>query len=243
MLRIEDIDILRCREEFEETIYKDLAWLGLEWETPVRRQSQHMDDYSNALDRLNDMGLLYPCFCSRRDIRREIKAANSAPHHGPEGPHYPGICRGMDSKRAEERIEAGEPFALRLDTEKALGGIDKPLVWCDTDGGEHTAHPEQFGDVVLARKDVMTSYHLAVTIDDNLQGVDLVIRGEDLLPATDVHRLLQELLDLNVPTYRHHHLLKGEDGKRFAKREKSITIRALREAGHTAEDIKQMVAL
>jgi glutamyl-Q tRNA(Asp) synthetase len=243
LLRIEDIDTLRCKEEFEAALYEDLSWLGLEWETPVRRQSDHMDDYANALDKIEEKGLLYPCFCSRRDIRREIAAANSAPHHGPEGPHYPGICRGMDTGKAAERRQAGEPFALRLDTEKALSMVNGLLIWEDVEGNEHEAHPEQFGDVVLARKDILTSYHLAVTIDDDLQGVNLIIRGEDLLPATDVHRLLQELLGLNVPKYQHHHLLKGEDGRRFAKRDKSETIRALREAGRTVEDIKKMAGI
>lgn len=243
MLRIEDIDPLRCKKKFEDAIYEDLEWLGLEWETPVRRQSDHMADYVEALDQLQDMGLLYPCFCSRRDIRREIAAANSAPHHGPEGPHYPGTCRGMNAKKANERKQAGDPFAMRLDIEKALSLKSTPLVWNDTEGRAHEAHPEQFGDVVLARKDVMTSYHLAVTVDDDLQGVDLVIRGEDLLPATDVHRLLQELLGLSVPTYHHHHLLKGEDGRRFAKRDKSQTLRSYREDGNTPGDIRRMAGL
>ena len=241
LLRIEDIDTLRCKREFEDAIFEDLEWLGIKWETPVRRQSDHMDDYAGVLERLKGMGILYPCFCSRREIRREITAANSAPHQGPEGPHYPGICRGMEVEQADKRKDAGEPFALRLDTNKALSLIKTSLVWRDADGNEHAAHPESFGDVVLARKDILTSYHLAVSIDDDLQGVNLVIRGEDLLPATDVHRLLQELLGLKVPTYIHHHLLKGEDGKRFAKRDKSQTIRALRDSGKTAEDIKKIV--
>ncbi len=243
LLRIEDIDPLRCRKEFEDAIYEDLTWLGLTWEEPVRRQSRHMDDYAGALDKLEKIGLLYPCFCSRKDIRDEIAAANTAPHHGPEGPHYPGICRGMDHVLADERRQAGEPFALRLDTAKALSSIGGPLVWRDTDGGTFSAHPERFGDVVLARKDILTSYHLAVTIDDDLQGVNLIIRGEDLLPATDVHRLLQELLGLSVPMYHHHHLLKGDNGRRYAKRDKSQTLRALRDEGKTPDDIRTLVGL
>lgn len=243
LLRIEDIDTLRCRPEFEEAIYQDLDWLGLEWETPVRRQSDHMEEYAEALTRLEERGVLYPCFCSRREIRKEIAASPGAPHHGPEGPHYPGTCRGLSPDEAEQRKQAGEPFALRLDTDKALSLSDAPLIWRDWEGKEFTARPEQFGDVVLARKDILTSYHLSVTIDDDLQDVNRVIRGEDLLPATDVHRLLQELLGLNVPTYHHHHLLKGDDGKRFAKRDKSLTLRALREAGHHPDDVRKMVDL
>jgi glutamyl-Q tRNA(Asp) synthetase len=243
LLRIEDIDPLRCHAEFETAIFEDLDWLGLEWELPVRRQSDHMDTYEEALARLEDMELLYPCFCSRKDIRDEIAAAGGAPHQGPEGPHYPGICRGLTRAEATQRREAGEPFALRLDTHRALSGIKGPLIWRDTDNLEFTARPEQFGDVVLARKDIPTSYHLAVTIDDDLQGVTLVSRGEDLLPSTDVHRLLQELLNLNVPTYHHHPLLNDKDGRRLAKRHKSETIRALREAGNSPEVVRAMAGI
>ncbi|MBC8267621.1 MAG: tRNA glutamyl-Q(34) synthetase GluQRS [Rhodospirillaceae bacterium] len=243
LLRIEDIDPLRCQPEFEAAIFEDLDWLGLEWEQPVRRQSDHMDTYEKALERLGEMALLYPCFCSRKDIRDEIAAAGGAPHQGPEGPHYPGICRALAKEDASARKEAGEPFALRLDTHKALSMIKEPLLWYDADGREFTARPEQFGDVVLARKDIPTSYHLAVTLDDDLQGVTLVSRGEDLLPSTDVHRLLQELLDLSVPTYHHHPLLNDKDGRRLAKRHKSETIRALREAGNSPEEVRAMAWL
>lgn len=243
LMRIEDIDSLRCRPEYEDALYEDLQWLGLEWETPVRRQSDHMSDYADALDDLKNKRVLYPCFCSRRDIRREIKAAATAPHQGPEGPHYPGTCRSLSADEADSRKLAGEPFALRLDTQKALSLAKGPLIWRDWQGKAFTAQPELFGDVVLARKDILTSYHLSVSIDDDLQGVNLIIRGEDLLPATDVHRLLQDLLELKVPVYHHHHLLTGDDGKRFAKRDKSMTLRSLREAGKSPDEIRQMVGL
>ncbi len=241
LLRLEDIDGERCKAEFADAIHADLAWLGLRWEEPVRRQSAHMDDYAAALERLDRMGLLYPCFCTRKDIRAEIAAAGHAPHHGPEGAHYPGICRGLNPGEANQRRLAGAPFALRLDTAKALAAIGgSPLIWRDLDRGDVAARPELFGDVVLARKDIPTSYHLAVTIDDNTQGVTLVTRGEDLLPATDVHRLLQELLGLNVPDYRHHGLLKNDHGERLAKRDNPMTLWALREGGKTAGEVRAM---
>jgi glutamyl-Q tRNA(Asp) synthetase len=243
LLRIEDIDPLRCHSEFEAAIFEDLGWLGLSWEQPVRRQSDHMDTYKKAVERLEGMGLLYPCFCSRKDIRDEIAEAGRAPHQGPEGPHYPGICRVLTRAEVRERREACEPFALRLDHQKALSVINGPIHWHDTAGHEITAHPQQFGDVVLARKDIPTSYHLSVTIDDDLQGVNLVSRGEDLLPSTDIHRLLQELLGLSVPTYHHHPLLSDKDGRRLAKRHRSKTIKALREAGNSPEEVRAMAGL
>jgi glutamyl-Q tRNA(Asp) synthetase len=243
LLRIEDIDPVRCDAKFETAILEDLDWLGLKWQQPVRRQSDHMDVYAQALGRLEGMDLLYPCFCSRKDIREEIAAAGGAPHQGPEGPHYPGICRALPRTETDERRQAGEAFALRLDNEKALSMITGPLLWRDMERGEITAHPERFGDVVLARKDIPTSYHLAVTIDDDLQGINLVSRGEDLLPSTDVHRLLQELLGLSVPAYHHHPLLSNDKGERMAKRTKSQSIRALREAGNSPEQVRGMAGI
>ena len=242
MLRIEDIDPLRCKPAFEAAIFEDMAWLGLAWEQPVRRQSDHMQTYARALTRLEERGLLYPCFCSRKEIRDEIEAAGGAPQ-GPEGPHYPGTCHALPINEVHARKQAGEPYALRLDNNKALAEVDGQLVWHDCKLGDITAHPERFGDVVLARKDSPTSYHLAVTIDDDLQGVTLISRGEDLLPSTDIHRLLQELLGLNVPDYHHHPLLNDGEGRRLAKRDKAQTIRALREAGESPEHVKQMTGL
>ncbi len=238
LLRIEDIDGGRCRPEFEAAIFEDLEWLGLEWEKPVRRQSDHFDDYRVALDRLSGNGLIYPCFCTRTDIRREIERAGGAPQ-GPDGPVYPGICRALSGDERESRAAAGESYALRLDVETACERTGR-LTWIDRDRGEIEARPARFGDVVLARKDAPTSYHLAVTLDDALQGVTLVTRGVDLAPATDIHRLLQALLDLPVPDWKHHSLMTGPDGKRYAKRDRSLTLRSLREAGRTADDIRRM---
>jgi len=241
LLRIEDIDRSRWRAGFEDAIFEDLAWLGLEWETPVRRQSEHMDDYARALDRLADQGLLYPCFCTRADIRAEIERAGAAPH-GADGAVYPGICRNLPADEAARRKAAGEAFALRLDVARALRRAGR-LSWVDEARGETAARPEIHGDVVLARKDVPASYHLAVVVDDALQGVTLVTRGEDLIPATDIHRLLQALLDLPVPGYHHHALLSGESGNRLAKRDRALTLRALREAGHGPADVRRMAGI
>jgi len=238
LLRIEDIDVARMRTEFEDAIEEDLAWLGLDWETPVRRQSDHFDDYGEALGRLAEMNVLYPCFCTRTEIRAEIERAGAAPH-GPLGPVYPGLCRDLDPLERQARIDKGEPHALRLHVVRACrlaGG----LLWLDEKQGEIEAEPERFGDVVMARKDVPVSYHLAVTVDDALQSVTLVTRGEDLFEATHIHRLLQALLGLPSPTYHHHPLITGPDGQRFAKRDNSLTIRALREAGRGAGEVIQM---
>lgn len=239
LLRIEDIDRGRCRAEFEAAIFEDLAWLGLAWETPVRRQSAHFEDYAAALGKLADAGLTYPCFCTRRDIQAEIDAAGGAPH-GPDGPVYPGTCRHLSRAAREDRIGAGEAHAIRLDIESATNRTG-PLTWTDAAAGTVTANPARFGDVVLARKDTPTSYHLAVTLDDHVQGVTLVTRGTDLFEATDVHRLLQALLDLDVPGYHHHPLLTDTDGKRFAKRDKSLTLRELRASGKSAEEVVAMM--
>jgi glutamyl-Q tRNA(Asp) synthetase len=243
ILRIEDIDTGRCRPEFTDAILEDLAWLGLEWEQPVRRQSEHMADYQAALDALAAKGLLYPCFCTRKDIEAEIAAAASAPHEiptGPDGYHYPGTCRRLTSAERDARLDAGEPHALRLKVDDAAAGTG-PLAWIDRDRGEQKAMPEIFGDVVLARKDTPTSYHLAVTVDDALQGVTLVTRGKDLFPASHLHRLLQALLGLPVPEYRHHGLIDGPDGRRLAKRDRAATLRQLRDSGTTAAEVRAMV--
>lgn len=229
LLRIEDIDTGRCREEFVQAIFDDLAWLGLNWEQPVRRQSQHFDDYRAALHRLQAMGLIYPCFCTRQDIQREIAGAVSAPH-GPDGPLYPGTCRHRSANERAERIATGESYALRLDVARAAAQTG-PLLWRDDHVGEITADPESLGDVVLARKDTPTSYHLSVTVDDHLQAITLVVRGVDLFEATHVHRLLQALLGYHTPRYRHHPLLTDESGRRLAKRDKALTLRAMREQG------------
>ena len=235
LLRIEDIDRSRCRPEFEAAISDDLAWLGIDWDGPARRQSDHFTDYRAALDTLIADGLIYPCFCTRKDIRREIAAIGGAPH-GPDGALYPGTCRGLSAAERSERMEAGAAYALRLDMARAVARAGA-LVWHDRAKGGIAAEPARFGDVVLARKDTPTSYHLAVTVDDADQGVTLVTRGEDLFPSTHVHRLLQALLGLSTPDYHHHRLLAHKDGRRYAKRDRSLTLRGLREAGHDPADV------
>jgi glutamyl-Q tRNA(Asp) synthetase len=234
LLRIEDIDRIRCRDEFAAAILDDLAWLGLGWDGEVRRQSEHLDDYRLALDRLDGEGLLYPCFCTRREIQAEIDRAGGAPQ-GDEGPLYPGTCKRLWLAERTEKIAAGADYALRLDVAEAHARTGS-LVW-DEDGRQIAAAPETLGDVVLARKDTPTSYHLAVTVDDALQGVSLVTRGADLFAATHIHRLLQALLDLPTAVYRHHALLTDAAGRRLAKRDRALTIRAMREAGLTAIEV------
>ncbi|TWA86575.1 glutamyl-Q tRNA(Asp) synthetase [Azospirillum brasilense] len=238
LLRIEDIDPQRCRPEFDRDLREDLAWLGLTWQEPVRRQSEHLDDYRAALARLDDLGVVYPCFCTRKDIAAEIARAGHAPH-GPDGPLYPGTCRGLSEAERQDRIAAGAAYALRLDVGMAMA-MTGPLRWHDRRQGWQGAAPGLLGDVVLARKDVPTSYHLAVTLDDHLQGVTLVTRGEDLFFATHVHRLLQELLRVDPPDHHHHPLLVNERGERLAKRDNAKTLRSLRDSGQTAAAVRAL---
>lgn len=240
LVRLEDIDGTRVRPEYEAGIFEDLAWLGMRWEEPVRRQSEHWADYRAALAKLDGMGLLYPCFCTRKAIQEEVARMGQAPH-GPDGVLYPGTCRGLGEEERAARREAGEGYALRLDVAKALSVAGRELKWMDRDRGEFLARPEVFGDVVLARKETPTSYHLAVTVDDALQGVTLVTRGEDLLEATHVHRLLQALLGLPVPEWRHHRLITDETGKRLAKRDDARSLRSLRQAGWTPEQVLRAI--
>jgi glutamyl-Q tRNA(Asp) synthetase len=234
LLRIEDIDGGRCRAEFAAAILDDLAWLGLDWDGEVRRQSEHLDDYRAALAQLEAQGVLYPCFCTRRQIQHEIARAGGAPQ-GEAGPLYPGTCRRLSPAERAARIAAGADYALRLDLAAARARTGQ-LYWCER-GRRIPAAPEQLGDVVLARKDVPVSYHLAVTVDDALQGVTLVTRGVDLFAATHIHRVLQALLGLPVPAYRHHALLTDAAGRRLAKRDRALTIRAMREAGMSPAEI------
>lgn len=241
LLRIEDIDPVRCKPDYTEGIYEDLKWLGLSWPEPVRIQSQHMDDYAAALETLRERGLLYPCFCTRKEVLAESEAAGAAPHQGPDGPVYPGTCRHLSRQQCDDLAATRSPV-WRLDMAKAIQQVGI-LTWRDEGRGEIVARPEDFGDVVLARRDVPTSYHLSVTIDDALQGVTCVTRGEDLLRSTDIHRLLQALLGLQTPSYHHHPLLTDAQGKRLAKRDKSETICGLREAGATALEIKDKAYL
>jgi glutamyl-Q tRNA(Asp) synthetase len=236
LLRIEDIDIRRCKREYETAILADLRWLGLDWDGEVRRQSAHFPTYGRVLDGLGARGLVYPCFCTRTDIASEVAASGHAPH-GPDGPLYPGTCRHLTAGERQLRITGGEEFCLRLDATRAAVEAG-PYDFSDEGRGRIEGQPLLFGDVVLARKDTPTSYHLAVTVDDHLQGVTLVTRGEDLFPSTHVHRLLQCLLGYDAPQYAHHPLLTDENGRRFAKRDRSLTLRALRESGRSAEEVR-----
>jgi glutamyl-Q tRNA(Asp) synthetase len=226
LLRIEDIDPTRARPEHIDGILEDLEWLGLMFDEEIVYQSERLPLYAAALARLKERGLVYPCFCTRADI-----AASAAAPHGPEGPLYPGICRRLNLEERDRRI-ANEPHAWRLDMAAALAELHgEPLAWHDSAAGEVTARPDRFGDVVLARKDAPTSYHLAVTVDDAAQGITDIVRGRDLFDVTDIHRLLQALLQLPVPSYHHHALLLDAEGRRLAKRSGAPTIAALREAG------------
>ncbi|HRP10754.1 MAG TPA: tRNA glutamyl-Q(34) synthetase GluQRS [Terricaulis sp.] len=237
LLRIEDIDHGRARPEFDAAIFEDLAWLGLQWEEPVRRQSEHMDEYAAALQSLIDRNLVYRCFRTRREVAEAIA---SAPH-GQTSDVFVGEALPLEDEAA--RLEAGESFAWRLSQKKAraaLGPAYFTLVFED-ETGLVRAQPEKHGDVVLARKDFPASYHLASVWDDALQEITHVIRGEDLRESAHLHVLLQRLLDLQTPIYRHHRLILDETGKRLAKRDEAATLRALRESGKTAEDVRVMI--
>ena len=235
------IDRTRCRPEYEAALFEDLRWLGLDWEEPVRRQSDHFADYRAALDRLGQARLLYPCFCTRKDIAEEIARADSAPHggnYGPDGPLYPGTCRALPAAEREARLASGIPYALRLDVAKAQGAVATELRFmeqgCGPAGehGDQIARPERAGDVVLARKGLPASYHLAVVVDDALQGVTLVTRGNDLFAATHIQRLLQALLGLAPPAYAHHRLVLDARGRKFSKRDHAVTLAALAAKRH-----------
>jgi len=234
LLRIEDIDASRCRPAFTDAIQEDLGWLGLRWDGAVRVQSQHFSAYGAVLDALSSRRLLYPCFCTRADIAAAVSAQHGLPAHV-----YPGTCRNLPADEAAARIAAGAPHALRLDVARAVAQTG-PLTFRDLSRGVRRCDPLAQGDVVLARKDTPASYHLCVTHDDALQGVTLVTRGEDLLEATDIHRLLQALMGWPAPDYAHHGLILGADGRRLAKRDRAPTLRALREAGRTPAEVRAM---
>jgi glutamyl-Q tRNA(Asp) synthetase len=251
LLRIEDIDTTRCRPEFEAAIYEDLAWLGITWEEPVRRQSDHLDDYRAAVGRLAAQGLIYPSFESRAEIARMVaeRDAQGAWPRDPDGaPLYPGDARAMSAAERARRIETGVPYALRLDMGAALS-MAGPLTWSESGAGPHhesgivAARPAAWGDVVLARKETPTSYHLSVAVDDALQGVTDVVRGQDLFAATSVHRVLQTLLNLPVPAYCHHRLVRDADGQKLAKSTHATSLRHLRQQGAAPADIRRLVQL
>ncbi|BCP55320.1 tRNA glutamyl-Q(34) synthetase GluQRS [Kaistia sp. 32K] len=247
LIRMEDIDVTRCRPEYEASILDDLAWLGLDWEQPVRRQSEHFDAYADALERLRAMDLVYPSFLSRAEIR--AATLDPAWPRDPDGaPVYPGLDRDLPATEARARIQSGAPYAWRLKMDAAIERAG-PLAFTEQGSGPEgetgtvTATPALWGDVVIARKEIPTSYHLSVVVDDALQGVTDVVRGEDLFPATSVHRLLQQLLGLPMPTYRHHGLIRDEAGKKLSKSEGATGLAGLRASGATAEDVRRLVGL
>jgi glutamyl-Q tRNA(Asp) synthetase len=249
LLRIEDIDAARCRPEFEAAIHEDLAWLGIAWEEPVRRQSEHLDDYRAALSKLDAMQLTFPSFESRAEIARLVADRESHARwpRDPDGvPTYPGAARQMSEAERRARIERGESYAIRLDMARAIEWTG-PLNWWEEgagklgEGGYVGAHPAEWGDVILARKDTPTSYHLSVVVDDARQGVTHVVRGMDLYRATDVHRVLQTLLGLPAPVYGHHRLILDADGRKLSKSTKATGLRELRAQGATPQDIRRMV--
>jgi glutamyl-Q tRNA(Asp) synthetase len=251
LLRIEDIDAMRCRPEFEAAIYEDLAWLGIGWETPVRRQSEHLSLYRDAVDRLSAQGLIYPSFESRAEIARlvALREAEAPWLRDPDGaPHYPGVAKRLSLVERTRLIERGTPYALRLDMALACGRAGD-LAWTEQgegpsgERGEVTARPGAWGDVVLARKETPTSYHLSVVVDDALQGVTEVVRGADLFWSTSVHRLLQHLLGIPRPMYRHHRLILDSAGQKLAKSTGATGLRELRGQGATPADIRRLVGL
>jgi glutamyl-Q tRNA(Asp) synthetase len=252
LLRIEDIDETRCRPEFEAAIYEDLEWLGIGWDGPVRRQSDHLPAYRAALSKLEAQELIYPAFESRAEIARLVAERESPgevwPRDPDSAPLYPGTAKEMPPAERLQRMLLGEPHALRLDMTQAMAGAG-PLTWQETGGGPQgesgtiTAAPQAWGDVILGRKETPTSYHLSVTLDDALQGVTHVVRGQDLFWSTSVHRVLQALLDLPAPTYHHHRLILGPDGRKLAKSTQSTALRELRAQGATPADIREMVGL
>ncbi|MBD1546827.1 tRNA glutamyl-Q(34) synthetase GluQRS [Roseibium aggregatum] len=261
LLRVEDIDTVRCTPELERDMLEDLAWLGLTWETPVLRQSENFADYEDALQKLEQMGVTYRAYLTRGEIKRfvaEKEAAGASWPHDPDGaPHYPGDRAVLSDEECRRRADADAPFAVRLDMRRALELVREPLTWRECSAelpaspagpewfepDEITAAPDAWGDVILARKDTPTSYHLSVVVDDARQGVTDVMRGRDLYHATSVHRLLQILLGLPQPRYRHHRLILDHDGRKLAKSDRSTSLRELRMAGHTAEDVRERIGI
>ncbi|TIT79033.1 MAG: tRNA glutamyl-Q(34) synthetase GluQRS [Mesorhizobium sp.] len=253
LLRVEDIDVTRCTPEFEAGIFRDLKWLGLDWEEPVRRQSEHFSGYKAVLDRLIAEELVYPAFMSRGEIRAFIAGTEN---HGrdwprdPDGvPLYPPLDKALPMKERKRRMAENAPFAWRLDVEAAMARVPGALSWTEfTDETMVAAHsvearPQAWGDVIVARRDIPTSYHLAVVVDDALQGVSHVVRGQDLYAATGVQRLLQELLGLSPPRYFHHRLILGPDGRKLSKSLKDTGLAALRDAGASPQAVKRLIGL
>jgi glutamyl-Q tRNA(Asp) synthetase len=246
LLRIEDIDVARCRPEYERAINEDLAWLGLDWEQPVRRQSEHLADYAQPLDDLRRQHLIYPCFCTRGDILRVIAGRPDWPRDPDGSPLYPGTCRQLGGAEREARLASGERAAWRLDMQKAVGFVGR-LTWSEF-GTENrvceiAADPQAWGDLVLARRDIATSYHISVLVDDAKQGITDIVRGQDLFASTSVHRILQILLGLPAPRYHHHALINDASGHKLSKSRGSPTLRDLRASGMTPDEIGRAVGI
>lgn len=250
LLRIEDIDQTRCTPQFEQDIYDDLSWLGLRWEQPVRRQSDHFDDYRAALEQLIALDLAYPAFLTRSEVKAIVKSAEADgtpwPHDPDGAPHYPDIDKQRTPAEREIHLASKRQFAWRLDMQKAVEMLGKPLLWDEFGTGRYqsvNADPTQWGDVVLSRSDAPSSYHLSVVVDDALQDITDVVRGMDLYHATAIHRLLQQLLNLPAPNYHHHRLILGDDGRKLSKSEGSTGLAALRAMGKTPSDIHRQLLL
>ncbi len=247
LLRIEDIDTSRCKPEFEQAIYDDLAWLGLTWEEPVRRQSEHFASYADALQQLRIMEVVYPAFLSRKEINEHVSISEHGWPHDPDGaPHYPGDERNQTISQHEAKMESGKEYAWRLDMKKAMQMMHRTLDWCETGSGHSqtiAANPAAWGDVIIARKDTPTSYHLSVVVDDAIQNVTNVVRGSDLYQATSVHRLLQELLGLPAPQYHHHRLIKDVAGIKLSKSIQSTSLRQLRQEGMMPSNLRKLLTL
>jgi len=251
LLRIEDIDTTRCKPEFETAIYEDLAWLGLSWEKPVRRQSKHFTEYRAALEKLTALGLVYPAFESRAEIARLIRLKEAEapwPRDPDDAPLYPGSARALPPEERAQLMQSGAPYALRLDMAAACARVGQ-LNWVERgespEGETETvaADPAAWGDVIIARKETPTSYHLAVVVDDALQGVTEVVRGQDLFWSTSVHRLLQQLLGLPQPVYRHHRLIRDAAGQKLSKSTQATGLRELRAAGVTPAEVRRRAGL
>ncbi len=253
LLRLEDIDLARCSDAFVRDMLEDLEWLGLQWEEPVRRQSLHFDDYRSVLDRLDALGVLYPCFATRQEIRTAVAAIEDHPADPDGAPVYPGLAKALTPDRRDFLISQGKPYARRIDMAKAVHMArlknSGPVCFVEQASGPNDetgvvqTQPLAWGDVILARKDIPASYHIAVVHDDALQGVTDVTRGQDLFYATSVHRVLQTLLGMPAPVYEHHHLIRDETGRRLSKSARDKSLRSLRAEGHTRADIVGLVGL
>ena len=240
LLRIEDIDHTRCRDEYSPQLIEDLLWLGLKWQGKLLKQSEHQPRYRKALEQLEALGVIYPCFCTRKHIQEEIERMGIAPHSEDMADPYPGICREVDKHQRHDRT-LHERFAWRLDCAKAMDLVGDSPTWRDEQGRHHPVTMSALGDMVIGRKDIGISYHLAVVVDDAYQGITHVIRGEDLLTSTPIHRLLQALLGLPSPTYIHHPLLVDINGNRLAKRNNATTLKSLRDAGISANSLRHFL--